>query len=322
MLSARADSLKGKTMELEFRNIHIDMLSMPMCEQVKPFTPLEAKLAQEFREELTVTRGIVLVIKKKPRMRYDIAHGFEIIKAASKVGIEYIPCLIGNEFSETFIDLLQNSPSEEGKPEEPEDAIHRAIQTFNQLRGLKLSFRKAEKIGKLGKKSTLYDEKRLAENLDIGVQKLVKKGILSKSAARSISYLPIKNQCAFALKAIENRWSVREINLARSKKNDTPFDTSMKNDLNSFALTLEMSTGCTTTILPKTRLTGTVKIEYYGLEGLTSLMDGLSDISCDFFYTISGVQNNSTTVGVVSSLQIHYQNLEILDEVRRAFELR
>lgn len=309
-----------ETMELEFRNIHIDMLAMPMCEQVKPFTSLEAKLAQEYREELAVTRGIVLVIKKKPRMRYDIVHGFEMVKAASKVGIEYIPCLIGNQFSETFIELLRNSPNEEGKPEEPEDAIHRAIQSFNQLKGLKLSFRKAEKIGKLGKKSTLYDEKRLAENLDINVQELVKKGMLSKSAARSISYLPIKNQCAFALKAIENRWSVREINLARSKNNDTPFDRSMKNDLNSFALTLELSTGCTTTISPKTRLTGTLKIEYYGLEGLTLLMDRLSNISCDFSYSMSGIQNNSTIVGISSSLQIHYQNLEVLDEIKRVFE--
>lgn len=306
-------------MELEFRNVHIDMLALPMDIKNSPFSRAEAKLAEEFDREYAVTKGVVLALKKKAGMRYDVAFGFDVIRAANKAGIEYIPCLIGEEFSSLFIDLLRTAPSEQEYPQSPEDAIQRAMETFNQLKGLKLSFRKAEKMGKLGKKSTLYDEKRLAKNLDQRVQLLVKKGKLAKSAARSISYMPLDEQHEFALTAIQNGWSVREINLARSKNRDSPVDQSMQSDLDSLASELSMAIGYSVSIVPKTRLSGTLQINYFGFDALASLLERLSNIAVEFTYNMTGVHDNASRMATPSLLIIHYKDLNLVDEIRRVF---
>lgn len=308
-------------MELEFRNIHLDMLAIPMDLVKKPLTSLEVQLYQEFDEECAVTRGIVLVNKKKTSMRYDVVYGADVVRAAQKAAIDYIPCLVCEAFTDAFIDLIRSHsiPPDETQNTKPEDAVKQAIETYKTMKGAKLSFRKAETIGKLGKKSTIYTDKRLAINLHPKVQHLLSEGKLTKSAARSISYIKISDQHEFALKAIGNRWTVREIELEKSKSTDTPIDHSMRSDIDSFRRELEDLWYGVVSITPKTRQTGLVSFEFYSLDEVSTLCDRIDNIDAELSYVIRGRHKPglSKRAGV---FEIKYSDLDTLEQLKRSLK--
>lgn len=305
-------------MELEFRKIHIDMLAIPLKSINTPLSSEEMTLSIEFNEECAVTRGVVLASKRQKGLRYSIVHGLNVVRAAGKAGIEHIPCLVTDVFTDLFIDLIKSQTQSE-KPasseDEPENAISIAIESYQRVLGTKLSFRKAAQIESLGKKSTLYDEKRLAKNLSPEVQALVRDGRLSKSAGRNISYIERDEQYSFALKAAQNNWTVRDINLARSKLSDSPADESMNSDILTLQVMLEDAWGAGVSITPKTRQTGSLHFDTYNIDDVIALCSRLSKLKSAFSYSIKG--NQPITQGLKSGVfEVKYNNLEIIEELK------
>jgi|GEM_PF-5708012 len=307
-------------MELEFRDVHIDLLALTVDQKKRPLTNTEAQLIKEYSDELYVTRGVVLAKRGKPGARYSIVSGAEVVRCALKAGIEYIPCLISDDFTEMFVSLLSTALDKEAdeKSHKPEDAIRAAIDKYALIKGQSLSFRKAETLGKLGKKSTLYTQKRLAKNLAPEVQALIRSGKLGKSAGRSISYVASDKQYALALKAIENNWTVRDIDLARTNAADSPISKKLNNDVRHLQAELEKASGYSVSILPKTEQTGVVRFFFYGAYELENIAKILGLIKSDYSYKIVGVQHTAPGPEKPSTLELKYTTLDLIDELRAA----
>lgn len=286
-----------------------------------PLSIDEVNLSNEFEEAFGVTKGIVLTTKKNSSLRYDVVHGFDVVRAAKRAKVEYIPCLVGDAFSDLFISLLDKPSVEEGDlptKEKPENVIDRAISSYEQIKGFKLSYRKAEKIGKLGKKSTLYDEKRLAKHLDPRVQDMIRDGKLSKSAGRSISYIKLGSQFRFAQKAIENKWTVRDIELAKNGQKDAPLEGNIASDVQSLQTRFEESLKLPVTITPKTRESGLIRFEYYRLDDILSIIERLKRVDTEYTYQMKGVSvSNNEKKRAGGTLTIHYKSLDAVDELAK-----
>lgn len=308
-------------MDIEFRNIHIDMLAIPLEIQRAPLNDVELKLYQDFDEQCSINQGVVLVNRKKTGLRYEVVYGFEVIRAAHKAMIEYIPCLVCEAFSDLFIDLIRSRSIDTNANQHttPEDVVAQAIETYTFLKGTKLSFRKAETIGKLGKKSSIYTHKRLAQNLHPYVQKMLSNGDLSKSAARSISYINFDEQYEFALKAIKNHWTVRDIDLERSKSGDAPIDSSMKSDIDNFQQQLEDLWGGAINVTPKTKNTGSVFFEFYHLEDVMTLCDRLLKMTTELSYEVKGMHKRNAS-GQAGRFEVKYKDLDTLEQLKKVLE--
>ncbi len=297
------------------------MLAIPMDLVKKPLSLEEVQLYQEFDDECAVTRGIVLVNKKATSLRYDVVYGAEVIRAANKAVIDYIPCLVCEAFTGAFIDLIRSrsTASEANHDVKPEDAVSQAIERYKVMKGAKLSFRKAETIGKLGKKSTIYTDKRLSQNLHPQVQKMLSDGRITKSAARSISYININDQYEFAVRALKNNWTVRDIDLEKSKSSDTPIDESMKSDIGFFRRQLEDLWGGVVNITPKTRQIGTVFFEFYTLDEIATLCNRVANISFELSFVIKG-KHKPAFKGKAGTFEIKYADLDTLEQLKRSLE--
>lgn len=308
-------------MELEFRNIHIDILAIPMDLVKKPLSPGELQLYQEFADNCAVTRGVVLVTKKATSLRYDVVHGSEVVRAANKALIDYIPCLVCESFTDTFIDLIRarSISPEVNHDVKPEDAVSQAIARYKVVKGAKLSFRKAETIGKLGKKSTIYTDKRLSQNLHPQVKEMVSDSKITKSAARSISYININDQLEFAERAVRNNWTVRDIDLEKSKCCDTPIDESMKSDIDSFRQQLEELWGGVVSITPKTRQTGTVCFEFYNLDEIATLCGRIAKVASELVFVVKG-KHRPNFNGKTGTFEIKYSDLDALEKLKKSLE--
>lgn len=307
-------------MELEFRDVHIDLLALTAAQKNKALTQIEIQLIKEYSDELYVTRGVVLAKKGKQGARYTVTHGAEVVRSAQKAGIEYIPCLISDTFTETFLSIITTALEKESeeKHHKPEDAIRAAIDKYALIKGQSLSFRQAEKLGKLGKKSTLYTQKRLAKNLHPKVQALIQSGKIGKSAGRSISYISRDEQYDFALNAIKNGWTVRDIDLARSKIADAPISNKLTGDVQLLQAALEQASGYRLSISPKTEQTGTIKFYFYGAHQLENIAKILGAINSDYSYKIQGAQKADSGPELPSYLEVKYTNLDLIDELKVA----
>lgn len=303
-------------MNLEFRNIHIDMFALSKAEKNQPKTSLEDTLITEFQNEMYVTRGVVLVTKGRASMRYSVVHGIEVVRAAKAALIDYVPCLISSTFSDIFIKLVGSISVNDAMPSKPENVIERAIVNYKQITGAKLSFRRAENIAKLGKKSTLYTDKRLAKNLDPRVQQYVKEGKLGKTAAKYISYENPDKQFSLATMVISESWTTRDIELYRAGGQDSPIRKTMYADIDTIQKEIEEYSGYKTQIIPKTKNTGTMKINFYGTEQMIDIAQKLLKLKHDCTYTVLGRHNGEKEKQEVSEISIKYSNLDIIDDLK------
>ncbi len=308
-------------MQLEYRFIHIDLLALPAHELKKQLSPNEQMLAAEYAEEFCVTRGFVLVTEPN-KMRYPVQHGFNVVRSAKQAFVERVPCVVAETVTQEMIDLFGpaiSSGGGESLPEAaaPEDAIRAAINTSNLVKLGNRSLRQAAQVDKLGAKSTLYEQQRLAENLDPRVADLYRSEKLKISAVKRITYVPKSKQLAFACAVIENGWSCREIELEirkRKKRGDAAVDAKTKRDIKVFEKELEELLATTVRIKPNTQKTGVLNITFHWMNELTQILSLLEEACCSFSYTIKGSQNSGTN-RKPGELQITYKSIDVLEAI-------
>lgn len=164
----------------------------------------------ESLEELALSikeHGIIQpLIVKKDGNNYLIIAGERRYRAAEKIGLKELPVIVRdfNEQKAREISLIENLQREDLNAIEEAQAIKELMEAYDLTQE-----EIAKKLGKA--RPSIANAVRLL-NLPEGLQDAVKTGVLSAGHARALLAIPDKKtQLELATKAIDEGWSVRQI---------------------------------------------------------------------------------------------------------------
>jgi len=257
------------TAELDQRELDIDLLEPNRFQPRQIFA--EAKL-EELARSIRAHGFIQPIVVRRAGERYQIIAGERRWRAARQLGMSRVPVSIRSipEGSLLEISLIENIQRENLNPVEEARAYLRLSQEFGLTQ--------EEIARRTGKdRSTVTNFLRLLK-LPSEVQQMVLEGLLSMGHARAILALEgAKEQRTLAEQAIENGWSVRQVEKAiAANKAPIVAQKTKQIDPNVRAATeaLERSLGTRVRIVDKGKK-GKIEIEYYSPEELQRLYERL-----------------------------------------------
>lgn len=150
--------------------------------------------------------GIVQpIVVNRSDDKYMIIAGERRWRAAKRAGLSKVPCIV-KEYTERQIkeiSLIENLQREDLNPVEAAQAMRQLMEDYDLTQD-----ELADRLGK--SRSTVANALRLL-TLAPDVQKLLVQDKLTAGHARALITLPQTAQYAIALQAVDNRWSVREV---------------------------------------------------------------------------------------------------------------
>jgi ParB family transcriptional regulator, chromosome partitioning protein len=223
-------------------------------------------------EELAVSirkNGVLQPVLVRPfNNGYQLIAGERRLSAAQRAGMLKIPAVIRDVPDENLLELalVENIQREPLNPMEEANAYQHLIETAGGTQE-----QMAERLGK--DRSTIANSIRLLK-LPQPVALLVSDGKLSPGHARALlaSNASASDMAKIAAVIIEKGWSVRETE--RWAKNQTSAPRLPKiQDPNEAAAAdrLRLALGTKVEILPKSKVTGEIRIHYYSQEELQRL---------------------------------------------------
>jgi ParB family chromosome partitioning protein len=281
----------------------------------------ENNICKRFKKRGDAIGTIVLLEPKaENKHRYKVVSGESAVRAAYFAGIDRVPCLIKEIYSEALITISNDSLSnvEDGIEQTTLEASF-SLEKLMKSKGY--SLRRAEKLGE-GKRSTLNAALRLIRHLAPEVQNLVEQNRISKTSALEISYEKRPLQLLLAKKAIDEGWSKRDIIKARSTSTSDvkPLTKKLLREVEDFNRGLSEKSGLDLSITPKTNKTGLLKIAIYTKEEKQNVLDRLSS-GFNFSFKLIAHGLNNIDMPEVSdgtkacTVEIQYKSLSHLDRV-------
>ena len=257
------------TAESDQRELDIDLLEPNRFQPRQIFS--EAKL-EELARSIRTHGFIQPIVVRRAGDRYQIIAGERRWRAAQQLGLSRVPVSIRSIPDDRLLEisLIENIQRENLNPIEEAKAYLRLSQEFGLTQ--------EEVAHRTGKdRSTVTNFLRLLK-LPSEVQQMVLEGLLSMGHARAILALEgAKEQRALAEQAIENGWSVRQVEKAiAAAKAPILAQKTKQVDPNVRAATeaLERSLGTRVRIVEKGKK-GKIEIEYYSPEELQRLYERL-----------------------------------------------
>lgn len=264
LLSEGAGTARAETAELE---LDIDLI-IPNPEQPR------TRFADEALEELTQSirsNGVVQpIVVRANGGGYQIVAGERRWRAAQRAGLRKMPAVVREITDDKLLELalIENIQRQELNPIEEGLAYRKLIDTLGLTQETV-----AERVGKARTViATLMRLLRLPDD----IQKKVQEGQLSAGHGRALLTVEDpKRQSDLAQSAIDNGWSVRELERA-AKRPLATINIGTKasrgsNDPNVKAAETKLMRSLSTNvkILPSKKGTGgTIQIEYYGTDDL------------------------------------------------------
>ena len=255
--------------ESDQRELDIDLLEPNRFQPRQIFS--EAKL-EELARSIRAHGFIQPIVVRRAGERYQIVAGERRWRAAQQLGLSRVPVSIRSIPDDSLLEisLIENIQRENLNPVEEAKAYLRLSQEFG-LTQEEIAHRTSKD------RSTVTNFLRLLK-LPSEVQQMVLEGLLSMGHARAILALEgAKEQRALAEQAIENGWSVRQVEKAIAA-NKVPIlaQKTKQVDPNVRAATeaLERSLGTRVRIVEKGKK-GKIEIEYYSPEELQRLYERL-----------------------------------------------
>lgn len=257
------------TAESDQRELDIDLLEPNRFQPRQVFS--EAKL-EELARSIRAHGFIQPILVRRAGERYQIIAGERRWRAAQQLGLTRVPVSIRSIPDDSLLEisLIENIQRENLNPIEEAKAYLRLSQEFGLTQ--------EEVAHRTGKdRSTVTNFLRLLK-LPREVQQMVLEGLLSMGHARAILALEgAKEQRALAEQAIENGWSVRQVEkVVAANKAPILAQKTKQVDPNVRAATeaLERSLGTRVRIVGKGKK-GKIEIEYYSQDELQRLYERL-----------------------------------------------
>ena len=252
------------------RELDIDLLEPNRFQPRQIF--LEAGL-EELAQSIRAHGFIQPIVVRRAGERYQIIAGERRWRAAQRLGLSRVPVAIKSVSDESLLEvsLIENIQRENLNPIEEANAYLRLSQEFGLTQE-----EVAQRTGK--DRSTVTNFLRLLK-LPGEVQQMVLEGLLSMGHARAILAMEgDKEQRALAKRAVENGWSVRQVERVIAA-NKAPILSQEKKqvDPNVRAATeaMERSLGTRVRIVEKGKK-GRIEIDYYSQEELQRLYERLA----------------------------------------------
>jgi ParB family transcriptional regulator, chromosome partitioning protein len=223
-------------------------------------------------EELAASirkNGILQPVLVRPfNNGYQLIAGERRLSAAQRAGMLKIPAVIRDVPDENLLELalIENIQREPLNPIEEANAYQRLLETTGSTQE-----QIAERLGK--DRSTIANSMRLLK-LPQPVARLVSDGKLSPGHARALlaSNASPSEMAKIAAVIIEKGWSVREAERWAKKLAQSPRLPKIQDpDEAAAADRLRLVLGTKVEILPKSKVTGEIRIHYYSQEELQRL---------------------------------------------------
>lgn len=216
------------------------------------------------------------VVLRKAEKGYEIVAGERRWRAARKIGVKEIPCIVKELSDEEnmLLAIIENMQREDLNPIEEAEGIRQMIDTYGLTQ---------EEVSKSVGKSRPYIANSLRLlRLPEKVKNYVGDGSLSTGHAKAIAAVADeKKQVELAETAIRNGLSVRQLEkLAQQDKNSTRPKSRVKNksaDVKRVEEDLKNALGTRVTLNQKGKK-GKIEIEYYSNDELERLIELLKSI--------------------------------------------
>ena len=210
-----------------------------------------------------------IVARRLEEARFEIIAGERRGRAAQKAGLETVPVIVRQADNQTTLALalIENLQREDLNPIEQAQGLARLAEEF-QLTHEQL----AEAVGvSRAQVSNLLRLLRLPEM----VQAWVHDGLLSMGHARALLSLPESTQLALGQRAIDEGWSVRQLEAAVQRLQQAKPKTRVEKDPNIAALEARLGErlGAKVAIRHGASGRGKVEIRYSDLDELQRLLD-------------------------------------------------
>ncbi|HHF7349446.1 TPA: ParB/RepB/Spo0J family partition protein [Legionella feeleii] len=255
-------------MKRVFKTIPIDLLQAGRYQPRKHFS--EAAL-QELADSI-LTQGLIepLVVREITANQYEIIAGERRWRAAMLVGLNELPCLIGNYSDQqaAAVTLIENIQREDLNLIEEASGYQRLQQEFH--------FQQDEIAVLIGKsRSHIANLLRLLTLCD-PVQEKIKTGQLSLGHARMLVGLQARQQMNLAIEIEEKGWSVRQLEkkVRELKAGELPLrDPQRDRDIERLQSTLAEQIGSPVQIVSENGQGGWLQIKFFDNDTLAGLLE-------------------------------------------------
>jgi ParB family chromosome partitioning protein len=263
LLSEGVATAPAEAAELE---VDIDLIE-PNPEQ--PRTRFSDDALEELTQSIRANGVVQPIVVRQFGSRYQIVAGERRWRAAQRAGLRRIPAVIREVSDEKLLELalIENIQRQELNPIEEAKAYRKLLDTLGLTQ---------ESIAeRVGKDRTVITTVMRLLRLPDDVRQLIEEGNLSAGHGRALlTTEDPKQQKALALAAIDNGWSVRDLERA-AKKPATRLNADSKRvravDANVKAAETKLMRALNTNVKihpAKKGTGGKIEIEYYGTDDL------------------------------------------------------
>ena len=262
--------------DLQSTEIDVDLID---ANPQQPRTRFTESSLDELTQSIKANGVVQPIVVRKAANRYQIVAGERRWRAAQRAGLRRIPAAVKDVSDEKLLELalVENIQRQELNPIEEARAYRKLIETIGLTQE-----QVAERVGK--DRTVITTSIRLLRLPD-EIQHLIEEGGLSAGHGRALLMTDDpKMQRALATSAIENGWSVREIEKAVKKgRGGSSVNTVVKRvslpvDANVKVAETKLMRALSTNvkIVPGKRAGGKIEIEYYSNDDLNRIYDLLT----------------------------------------------
>lgn len=237
---------------------------------------------QELADSISLHGVIMPIVVNKKGNRYMIIAGERRWRASKLAGKKTIPAIVKDydERSIKEISLIENLQREDLNPIEAATAMKQLMDEYDITQE-----DLAERIGK--NRSTIANTLRLL-SLEKEVRDMVSSGALSQGHARALITLPRNDQLSIARRAVEKRFSVREVEQAVKDYYNPPEDkraqkarqeAMMSVELKDLIVRMQRGFGTKVSAIGNDKK-GRIYIDYYtrdDLDRISALLEKITD---------------------------------------------
>ncbi|KTD65128.1 ParB/RepB/Spo0J family partition protein [Legionella shakespearei] len=258
-------------MQTEFLYLPIESLQAGQYQPRQDFNPAAL---QELAQSIA-SQGLIepLVVRAIAKQRYEIIAGERRWRAAQLAGLHEVPCMVG-EYSDKqacALTLIENIQRQDLNLIEEATGYRRLIDEFH--------YHQDEIAVLIGKsRSHIANILRLL-TLTESVKNLLRDKVLSLGHARVLVGLSSAHQEAFVQQAVEEQWSVRQLEQAikqhKNKELEQPKNPKQDKDIERLQTILAEQVGAPVQIVSDSDDGGWLKVKFFDNDTLAGLLERL-----------------------------------------------
>lgn len=258
------------------KEIPIDMLHSGTYQPRESFSEESLESLSATIAQLGVLEPLIVRLSPKTPEQFEIIAGERRWRAAKRVGLTVVPCLVSNYSNEQAaqIALIENTCREELNPITKAFAMQRLIEEF--------CYTHDEVAVLLGMSRTYVTNLLRLLRLDARIQHWMKQGSLSEGHGKLLAGLPLEKQYWFAYEAIKKEWPISvldgAIKMLGSKKSEDSKIRKSAAPTSPLERQLTERFGYPVKLTLNKNETGSFRIQFYDREHMEKIMEKLGYI--------------------------------------------